>query len=700
MRELEFAVLGPLEVRDSGAPIRLTGMRRRRLLALLLLRFPHAVARESLVDALWETPPASARQQVHNAIRDLRAALTATPATAGSGAGSTTGSGVLATTATGYRLDVPPGAVDAHRFTEGARAARAARREGREAEAVRLFRSALDLWRGEAFAGIDCPAVTAAAAGLEEERLTAVEELTDLRLAAGESATLVAELSTLTAAHPLRDALRGHLMLALHRSGRQADALAVYDEGRRLLADELGLEPGRHLRRLHTEILTDAQEERRTPKPPTTDPAPATDAPTPTRQATEDHHRPTHHSHHGNHLPRDLPDFTGRTAELALLNSETDAHHCTTPLTSPAAPSTIVIDGMGGIGKTTLAIHFAHRRTPDHPDGQHYIDLHGFTPDRDPLTPEEALGILLRSDGATPEEIPAGPAERGAAWRSRLAGRRALLVLDNAADAAQVIPLLPGAGDTLTLITTRRKSAAPDGARRLTLGALRQEEAETLFRRVAGESRTYEAAGNPRTDRAEEKTRTDASAGEPRTTGPAGKPRTGTSAGEPRTTGPAGKPRPAASLARTVTLCGHHPLALRLAATRLRDRPSWTVPDLADRLSTPEGRTALLRTADRGLMPVLALSRTRLPAEAQRLAHLLALHPSTTHDIAAVCAITGLAAPLVEHLLDTLLDHNLADEPAPAHVALPLLVRDCAQSWTPPTEPQLRTTARRLTVVA
>ncbi|MYR39287.1 hypothetical protein GTX14_28190 [Streptomyces sp. SID4944] len=188
---MEFAVLGPLEVRESGAPIRLTGMRRRRLLALLLLRFPHTVAREFLVDALWETPPASARQQVHNAIRDLRAALTAT-----------TGNGVLSTTVTGYRLDVPPEAVDAHRFTEGARAARAARREGREAEAVRLFRSALDLWRGEAFAGIDCPAVSAAAAGLEEERLTAIEELTELRLAAGESATLVAELFSLTAAHP------------------------------------------------------------------------------------------------------------------------------------------------------------------------------------------------------------------------------------------------------------------------------------------------------------------------------------------------------------------------------------------------------------------------------------------------------------------------------------------------------------------
>ncbi len=337
---------------------------------------------------------------------------------------------------------------------------------------------------------------------------------------------------------------------------------------------------------------------------------------------------------------------------------------------------------MGGIGKTALAIHFAHRRTPDHPDGQHYIDLHGFTPDRDPLTPEEALGILLRSDGAPPEEIPTGPAERSAAWRSRLAGRRALLVLDNAADAAQVTPLLPGAGDTLTLITTRRKSAAPDGASRLTLGPLPQGEAETLFRRVAGESRTYEAARNPRTDTAEEKPRTDASAR------------------EPRTNTPAGKPRPATSLARTVTLCGHHPLALRLAATRLRDRPSWTVPDLADRLSTPEGRTALLRTADRDLMSVLALSRTRLPAEAQRLAHLLARHPSTTHDIEAACAITGLAAPLVEHLLDTLLDHNLADEPTPAHVALPLLVRDCAQSWNPPKAPQLQENPRRLTVVA
>ncbi|MFP3991527.1 BTAD domain-containing putative transcriptional regulator [Streptomyces sp. E11-3] len=596
---MEFLVLGPVEVSESGMPVRLRGMRRRRLLALLLLNAHRAVAMDTLVDELWQDPPASARHQVHNAIRDLRAALAASEG------------GGLVTVDVGYRLDVPPDAVDAHRFTEWARAARAARREGRDAEAMRLLQSALDLWRGDAFAGIDCPAVTAAAAGLDEQRLTAVEELMELRLAAGEAGSLVAELSALSARHPLRDALRGSLMLALYRSGRQADALAVYEEGRRLLADELGLDPGPRLRRLHTEILADAP---RVQRAGTTPDRPA--GTTPSRPSTVS-------PGSGNYLPRDLPDFTGRTAELALLDSAVDDQN-------PGSPRTVTIDGMGGIGKTALAVHFAHRRTTDHPDGQYYIDLHGFSPDRAPLAPEEALGVLLRSDGAAPEAIPRGLAERSAVWRSRLTGRRALLVLDNAADAAQVAPLLPGTGDSLTVITTRRKLTAPDGARSLPLGALAPADAETLFRRVAGDAHT----GSP--------------------------------------------------LTQTVALCGHHPLALRIAATRLRDRPSWTVPDATARLRTSTGRTAFLRTADRDLMSVLALSHAQLPPDVEKPARALALHPATTHDIPQACAVTGLAPSAVERLFDTLIDHNLAHEPSPAHLTIPLLLRDCAHTLTPP----------------
>lgn len=598
---MDFLVLGPVEVCESGVPVRLRGMRRRRLLALLLLNAGHAVSMDVLVDELWEDPPASARHQVHNAIRDLRAALTGSE-----GAG-------LITVDVGYRLDVPADAVDAHRFTEWVRAARTARREGRDAEAMRLLQAAVDLWRGAAFADIDCPAVTAAAAGLDEQRLTAVEELMELRLAAGETGSLVAELSALTSKHPLRDALRGSLMLALYRSGRQADALAVYDEGRRLLADELGLEPGPRLRRLQTEILADApQVQRRTPAP----------SRPPTIRPVRD-----------NYLPRDLPDFTGRAAELARLDRALD---------DPDAGSsrTVVIDGMGGIGKTALAVHFAHRRTTGHPDGQFYVDLHGFSTVRAPLAPEEALGVLLRSDGAQPDSLPAGLAERAAIWRSRLAGRRALLVIDNAADAAQVAPLLPGAGDTLTLITTRRKLTATDGTLSLPLGPLAPAEAETLFRRVAGDAGT-----------------------------------------DP-------------SLSRTVALCGHHPLALRIAATRLRDRPSWTVPDVTARLRTSGGRAAFLRTADRDLMSVLALSYAHLPVGALEFTRTLALHPAAVHDIPQACAATGLTPSDVECLFDTLLDHNLANEPTPSHLAIPLLLRDCADTVTlPPRDATLQLTA-------
>ncbi|MGP3753864.1 BTAD domain-containing putative transcriptional regulator [Streptomyces sp. IBSNAI001] len=600
---MDFLVLGPVEVRESGVSVRLSGMRRRRLLALLLLNARHAVSMDFLVDELWQDPPASARHQVHNAIRDLRAAL------AGSeGAG-------LITVDVGYRLDVPADAVDVHRFTDGVRAARAARREGRDTEAMRLLQAAVDLWRGDAFAGIDCPSVTAAAAGLDEQRLSAVEELMELRLAAGETGSLVAELSALTARYPLRDALRGSLMLALYRGGRQADALAVYGEGRRLLADELGLEPGPRLRRLQAEILADTPRvQRRTPLP---------GRPAAARPSQD------------NYLPRDLPDFTGRATELALLDRAVDDR-------SAGSPRTVVIDGMGGIGKTALTVHFAHHRTADHPDGQYYVDLHGFSPARAPLTPEEALGVLLRSDGAAPDALPAGLAELSAIWRSRLAGRRALLVLDNAADAAQVAPLLPGTGDTLALITTRRKLTATDGALSLPLGALAPADAETLFRRIAGDACT------------------------------------------------------GSSLTRTVALCGHHPLALRIAATRLRDRPSWTVPDVMARLRTSAGRTAFLRTADRDLMSVLALSYAQLPYEVQEFTRTLALHPAAVHDIAQACAATGLAPSAVECLFDTLLDHNLADEPSPAHLAIPPLLRDCAHTLTFPA----RDGARRLTAVA
>lgn len=455
---------------------------------------------------------------------------------------------------------------------------------------------------GDAFADIDCPAVTAAAAGLDEQRLTAVEELMELRLAAGETGSLVAELSALTSGHPLRDALRGSLMLALYRSGRQADALAVYDEGRRLLADELGLEPGPRLRRLQTEILADAPRcSAVRPRP--SGPSPSARAGTTTCPAT----CPTSPA-----APTSWPGSTGPSTDRAAAPPYgRDRRHgrhrqdgARRPLRAPAhrgPPRRPVLRGSARLQPGARAPH-----------------------------PEQALGVLLRSDGVVPDTLPAGLAERSAIWRSRLAGRSALLVLDNVADAAQVAPLLPGAGDSLALITTRRKLTATDGALSLPLGALAPAEAETLFRRIAGDA----CAGSP--------------------------------------------------LTGTVALCGHHPLALRIAATRLRDRPSWTVPDVTARLSTSAGRTAFLRTADRDLMSVLALSYAHLPHEALEFIRTLAHHPAAVHDIARTCTTTGLAPAAVEYLFDTLLDHNLADEPTPSHLAIPLLLQDCAHTTAPP----------------
>nr|WNW39229.1 BTAD domain-containing putative transcriptional regulator [Streptomyces sp. Li-HN-5-13] len=606
---MEFLVLGALEARESGVPVDVRGMRQQRLLALLLLNVGRVVPMDFLVDELWEDPPTSARPQVHNAIRDLRRVLAA-------------GEHRLVTADVGYRLAAPEDAVDANRFARKVREARTAERDGRFAEAIRLLQSAVDLWRGEAFAGIHCPAVTSAAVKLNEQRIAAVEDLMALRLKVGETSSLVGELTALLAEYPLRDSLRRSLMTALCRSGRQADALAVYDEGRRFLATELGLEPSPGLRALHAEILADGPGVHGAAAAPSEPPAPR-----PAR-VQEPPGRP-------NCLPHDLADFTGRTAESALLLEAVGRR-------APGAPLMLAVDGMGGVGKTTLAVRIAHQLTGQFPDGQFFAALDGFDESRPPVPPIQALAALLRADGLRPEEVPASLEERSALWRARLAGRRCLLVLDDAADSAQVRPLLPGAGETLVLVTGRRKLSALDGSVALPLDVLPPSDAVELLARVAGRARV---------------------------------------AREP------------ARAAEAVALCGHLPLAVRIAATRLRDRPAWTVADLVARLADPARRARCLRTADRDLMVLLRASYQYLDRAQQRFSRLMSRQAAGSFDLQRAAALTGLSPDEAEGFLDVLLEHNLLRQDPSALFSFHSLLRDCASALPePPAEPLVEVT--------
>ncbi|HEY6747794.1 MAG TPA: BTAD domain-containing putative transcriptional regulator [Mycobacteriales bacterium] len=544
---MEFRVLGPLEVADdAGRPVRLGGPRAAKALATLLLAGGAVVGLGELTDALWDSePPPTATHQVHKTIAGLRARLP----------------GRIETVGTGYRLR--SGDLDLARFTDLAATG-----------TLPGLTAALALWRGPALAGIDGRALRGAAARLDDRRLAAVEAAVELRLAAGAGADLTVELPALIEAHPLRETLRRQLMVALYRCGRQADALAVYAQTRALLADELGVDPGPDLVRVHQQVL------RADPALDPPGPAPST-------------------------LPYDLPDFAGRAADLGRLLDPVQA----------GAVVISSIDGMAGIGKTALAVHAAHRLAARYPDGQLFCDLHAHTAGAHPLTSEAALERLLRMLGVPPEVIPEDLDGRAARWRAELAGRQVLVVLDNAATAAQVRPLLPGSPRSLVLVTSRRRLGVLEGATVLSLDVLPPAEALELFAAVAGRAPAEPAAAP--------------------------------SAGE------------AAAAAEVVELCGRLPLAIRIAATRLAHRPEWTVADLAARLREPGDRLGELTVADRGVGPAFALSYGQLAPAERRMFRLLGLHPGTDFDAWSAAALAGTSPARAGALLEALVDAHL-----------------------------------------
>ncbi|WP_374774855.1 BTAD domain-containing putative transcriptional regulator [Streptomyces sp. NBC_01310] len=651
-----FNVLGSLEGWVDEKRLRLGGSIQERVLCMLLLEAGRVVPVARLVQATWENdPPVTAAHQVRKAVADLRRRIP-------------DGSGVIVTDGPGYRVVVADDQVDLLEFDALTKDAARAVRQGRQSEAADLLRAALALWRGSVLSGVGGPVIEAAATALEERRLAAAEQLFDLCLALGESGELISGLRELITRHPLRETLRGQLMLALYRSGRQAEALKEYGEVRGLLVDELGIDPGPRLARLYEAILRDSPElatpERPAPVRPEPEPAapvrpapepavvpvrpaPEEAAPEPAARAepvperTQPLTQPQSPAPHAPGdaapapagapctLPYDLPDFTGRVKELAeLFDYAQDEGRG-----GERHSRIVAIDGMGGMGKTTLAVRAAHHLAPRYPDGQLHIDLHGFTPGRQPVTPAAALDSLLRALGTPGDRIPEDLEGRTGLWRSKLDGRRMLLLCDNAVDAAQIRPLLPASPGCLVLITSRGRLLDLDGVEWVSIGMMEPEDSTSLMTETLGTNRV------------------------------------------------GAEPEASAELAE---LCGHLPLALRIATARLRNRPRWTVRYLVERLRDETRRMDELSSGERSVAATLRLSYLAMDEEYRTAFRILSLYPCAGTDVHSAAALLGTAVRDAEDALEFLLDVHLVQQPDIGLYTFHDLVRSFAQSLRGP----------------
>ncbi|WP_420156865.1 BTAD domain-containing putative transcriptional regulator [Nocardiopsis sp. CNT-189] len=428
------------------------GPRQRCVLGALLVDVGKEVPIDRLISHLWgDDPPRTARSVVQVQISHLRRAFP----------------GTIVTTPGGYLADVDPVRVDLHRFR--AHVARAQAAAG-PAEAVADWDRALECWRGRPFSGTGSERLWyALGQPLLEERWAAVAAWAECASALRRHTEVVTRLSPLVREEPLRERLRYLLISSLYRSGQRAAALAAYEDNRRHLAEELGVDPSPELVELHQRILTDTEGE---PEPAPTPSVLEETAPQQVLQIDAAAWSPR------NDLPRDIPDFTGRQEDLGRLLA-----------TGEQGADVHVVTGPGGVGKTALAVRAAHRMAGRYPDGQLFIDLYGYSPDQEPLRPEAALGALLRATGVPPEAVPESLEERSALWRARLADRRVLVVLDNAVGHAQVAALLTAGPGSLTLVTTRNDLPGLGGAGYVSLGMLGEDESMQLLGTVLGTGR-------------------------------------------------------------------------------------------------------------------------------------------------------------------------------------------------------------------
>ncbi|MBM7785036.1 AfsR/SARP family transcriptional regulator [Tenggerimyces flavus] len=585
MPRLTVGVLGQLEVSVDGRPVRLTTGRLRALLAVLAMSAGQTVSMQRLTAAVWgDDPPHNPKRSLQTYATRLRAELGAQLISGHSG---------------GLVLDAAADQVDALRFEQ---LLDDASPRATPAEERQRLDEALGLWRGEPFEGVESRWLDETLAPrLSELRLSALERRIDLDLAAGRHGELVGELNEWTVRCPLRESLWARLLVVLDRCGRRADALERYHHIRLRIADELGVDPSQELQQVYADLLADQ---------------PAVAEPVPASLGVPQQ------------LPAPPPVFVGRTAELTQLDADDD---------SPTVVIT-AIDGMAGVGKTTLAVHLAHQLAERYPDGQLFLDLHGFTEGIEPVDPSDALDRLLRSLGVPGEQIPPQLDARAALFRSHLADQRVLLLLDNAATEAQVAPLIPGSAHCLVLITSRRRLAALDQTRTVSLDVLPPADALGLFTTTAGPERL---------------------------------------AGEPPEL-----------LRELVELCGRLPLALRIAAARLRMHRTWTARHLLDLLADRQRRLDELDLGRRSVIGALDLSYHQLTPRHQHAYRLIGLHPGPDLDLHAATALLDEGdTQSTRRLLEELLSAHLMQEPTPDRYRFHDLTRQHAAAIAGADEP-------------
>ncbi|HZM75090.1 MAG TPA: BTAD domain-containing putative transcriptional regulator [Candidatus Limnocylindrales bacterium] len=610
---MRFGLLGPVEVWADDGAVPLERPLRRGVLAYLLLNANRVVAADQLVEALWRgVPPSSARIQVQTAISRIRRVCREARL-----------ADTLQSRPAGYLFTVHNGELDLAVFESFATRGRAAVAGGDMADAVALIRDGLRLWRGSALGGVAGAFVEAARARLEDQRLSAHDILMEAELAQGRHVEVLDELSGVVDAHPTRELPAAQLMLALYRCGRQAEALEVFARLRKHLAEHLGLDPGREICERHNAIL------RRDPmldvyfsvRHQVVAAGPAMPVPA--------------------QLPAQVADFTGRAADLSALDAVAAKGIGEAVMIS-------VIAGTAGVGKTALAVHWAHRVAHRFPDGQLFLNLRGHA-SAAPVRPIEALAQFLRVLGVPPESVPVELEEAAGLYRTLLASRRILVILDNAGTAEQIRPLLPGAPTCLVVVTSRDRLdglVARDGARRLTLDALRPDEAVNLLSRVVGDDRV------------------------------------------------GAQPDAAAALAHA---CAYLPLALRVAAAHLAADQHR---DLVGYVAEMSGDRALdtLRIAtddDSAVRAAFDLSYGVLPAPVKRLFRLLGVVPGPDVTASAVAALAGTTVAQAAPMLDRLAAAHLVDQHLPGRFTLHDLLRLYAKDRVTQ-EPERRAALDRL----